>query len=82
MDSNSNVWFRAKRYGWGWGLPLGWQGWAVYVGFIVLIVVGLRSIVPQKHPGFWVGYLIWLTALLFAICLWKGERPQWRWGRR
>jgi hypothetical protein len=82
MSPNSKVWFPAKRYGWGWGLPLGWQGWAVYVGFIVLIVVGLRSIVPQKHPALWFGYLVWLAALLFSICLWKGEKPQWRWGHR
>jgi hypothetical protein len=28
-DHMSRYWFPAKRYGWGWGLPVTWQGWAV-----------------------------------------------------
>ncbi|HTS17465.1 MAG TPA: hypothetical protein VMP11_07825 [Verrucomicrobiae bacterium] len=27
--NDKRVWFRAKRYGWGWGLPCAWQGWVV-----------------------------------------------------
>jgi hypothetical protein len=31
MDTNEKtVWFIAKRYGWGWGLPCAWQGWVVF----------------------------------------------------
>jgi hypothetical protein len=24
------IWFPAKRYGWGWGLPCCWQGWVFF----------------------------------------------------
>ena len=30
-------WFAPKRYGFGAGLPIAWQGWAVIAGFAVLI---------------------------------------------
>ena len=32
-----NLWFRRKKYGWGW-TPSTWQGWTV-VGFILLVGV-------------------------------------------
>lgn len=36
----SNYWFPAKRYGWGWGFPTVWQGQATLVGFILMLVAG------------------------------------------
>jgi hypothetical protein len=30
-----NYWFRAQRYGWGWGLPLTWQGWIIVIAYTV-----------------------------------------------
>ena len=33
-------WFRAKRFGYGAGLPFKWQGWVV-LGFYVLAMTGL-----------------------------------------
>lgn len=33
----SKPWFRPKRYGYGAGLPICWQGWALLVGFIACI---------------------------------------------
>ena len=34
--SDDLEWFAPKRYGYGSGLPISWQGWAVLVGFLVL----------------------------------------------
>ena len=34
-------WFPAKRYGWGWGPPSAWQGWAVLVTYLVLVLGGI-----------------------------------------
>ena len=31
-----NYWFRAQRYGWGWGLPLTWQGWIIVIAYTVI----------------------------------------------
>jgi len=33
MPQEQNYWFPAKRYGWGWGIPVTWQGWAVMAIF-------------------------------------------------
>ena len=35
--SEGPKWFAPKRYGYGSSLPIAWQGWAVLIGFIVLI---------------------------------------------
>ena len=40
MPPESEYWFRAKKYGWGWGLPLKWQGWAVLIAFFALLAAG------------------------------------------
>ena len=73
-------WFPAKRYGWGWGLPIRWQGWEVLVAYLVLTFTGLRLLRPPRYPGAVQVYVGFLTAVLVAICWIKGEPPKWRWG--
>ena len=44
---------REKRYGWGWGLPTTWEGWVVFVAFIVLLVLAAVAFPPRtKRPAF------------------------------
>ena len=82
MPPESEYWFRAKKYGWGWGLPLKWQGWAVLVGFFVLLAAGdLWLLTLTLNPVLFVGYLVVLTGALLGVCYAKGEPPKWRWGR-
>ena len=81
MADDRQYWFRAKRYGWGWGLPLVWQGWAVLLGFILLLAAGSVLISPAEHLGLHLAYVAALSAALVAVCYAKGEPPQWRWGR-
>jgi lipoprotein signal peptidase len=82
MPPESQYWFRAKRYGYGWGLPLRWQGWAVLVAFFVLLAAGNLWLLTFRHsPGFFLAYLVILCGALFGVCYAKGEPPQWRWGR-
>ncbi|WP_338691519.1 hypothetical protein V5279_34650 [Bradyrhizobium sp. 26S5] len=78
MQHDSNYWFPAKRYGWGWGPPVSWQGWAVVAGFVILIAVGAAMIIPHSHTGF-IAYVLGLSVLLTGVCWWKGEPPRWRW---
>ena len=76
-----NYWFRAKRYGWGWGLPLNWQGWIVLITYIGLIVAGTFIFPPEENT---VLFIIWTGAfsvIFLAICWIKGESPSWRWGK-
>lgn len=77
---DSRYWFPAKRFGWGWGLPATWEGWAVLVGFFALVIVGIFLVPPQRSMVAFAAYIIALTVILTAICWLKGEPPRWRWG--
>ena len=72
------AWFPSKRYGYGWGLPSRWQGWLVFIGYVGAFFAGTRLI--TTGPGYYLGYTFGITALLIAICWWKGEPARWRWG--
>jgi hypothetical protein len=80
-NGESKYWFPPKRYGWGWGLPSTWQGWVVFLGFIVLISGGAVVVPPNEHLAGFVGYCGALCAVLVGICYAKGEPPRWRWGK-
>jgi hypothetical protein len=74
MD-NRRYWFRAKRVGWGWDLPLTWEGWTVlgvWLGISTAVVGSLRA---PAHRGLHFFIVIGMIAALAAICFWKGEPP-------
>jgi uncharacterized membrane protein YhaH (DUF805 family) len=71
------LWFRAKRYGWGW-YPISWEGWLTLLIWVILFTFG---IIKMDHE--WlknVIFIIIFTAILIYICYKKGEKPGWRWG--
>ena len=74
-------WFPAKRYGWGWGLPATWQGWAVLLVYLALVLGGI-PLHSTRGTLVYVAYVLVLTAALIVICWLTGERPRWRWGER
>lgn len=76
---STEIWFRAKRYGWGWGAPVAWQGWVVLVGWLALLLAGVLALV-RLSPVVAFVYTLAMVALLIAICWIKGERPRWHWG--
>jgi hypothetical protein len=74
------AWFAAKRYGYGWGFPRRWQGWLVFALYALsLLFIELRF--DRARALEFATSVIVLTALLIAVCVWKGEKPKWRWGR-
>ncbi len=40
-------WFRAKRFGYGSGLPFKWQGWVLFLTHIALII-GLALLLVDR----------------------------------
>ena len=82
MTDERKYWFPAKRFGWGWGVPQTWQGWAVIVAYVMFIGVGFIVIPPSIRPGLFMAYLLFLTIVLIVVCWIKGEPPRWRWGGR
>jgi hypothetical protein len=78
-EPETKYWFRAKRYGWGWGLPSTWQGWVVLIVWIAVLLAStplLRAYPVWVYAAFVIGMILALTAICFA----KGEPPRWRWG--
>ena len=77
-----DIWFPAKRYGWGWGLPCTWQGWVVTAAYLVLLLIGVLAIDPERQLALFMGWMTGWSAAFVAVCWVKGERPRWRWGDR
>lgn len=82
MSEQPPFWFPAKRYGYGWGLPVRWEGWAVFIGYLALLYLGTHYFFgPGSRSGRGL-YIAVLTAALLVIVFIKGERPlRWRWGK-
>lgn len=80
-DGRKTYWFPAKRYGWGWGPPRTWQGWLVLAVFALLYAVSAVRFLYHGRVIAFVASAIVLTVALTGICLVKGEKPRWRWGK-
>jgi uncharacterized membrane protein YhaH (DUF805 family) len=77
------IWFPAKKYGFGWGLPITWQGWAVLLVYVLLITTGSVMLSNSSKNIIWLlPYILILTILFIFICLKKGEKAEWRWGNK
>ncbi|HEX3396559.1 MAG TPA: hypothetical protein VHS76_07645 [Steroidobacteraceae bacterium] len=70
-------WFPAKRRGWGWGPPTCWQGKAVLVCWMLIIVAAVLLFGRNHLVAFFV-FSIAMVGLLLLICYLKGEPPAWR----
>ena len=83
MKNDKDYWFPAKTFGWGWGLPVRWQGWVVMVSYILFLLLGIRHFQGRPHSEGKVQlYIFGLTAILIVVAYIKGEKPQWRWGNK
>lgn len=80
MNQEPRYWFAAKRYGWGWGLPLTWEGWVVYVGWIAVFLGGLAALGLRRQSVLHFIFVVAMIGVLFAVCYWRGEPPRWRSG--
>ncbi len=80
-DGRKTYWFPAKRYGWGWGPPRTRQGWLVLAVFALLYTATAARFLYHGRVIAFVGSAIILTLGLIGICLVKGEKPRWRWGK-
>ncbi len=80
------LWFKAKRYGWGW-YPCTWQGWAVLLMYVFALVSITTFVDNHTHSvsdslmSFFPSVFI-LTVFLIIICSATGEEPKWRWGKK
>jgi hypothetical protein len=75
-----DVWFRAKRYGWGWGWPCAWQGWLVALAYVAAFTAAGIILRPTERMDLFIGMAILLSLAFLVICAMKGETARWRWG--
>jgi hypothetical protein len=73
---NRRYWFpvRPARNGWGWGLPIAWQGWLAYLIFFAALFGGITLSVPYGQLAMIAFSCVW-AALFVGLMFWKGE-PQ------
>jgi hypothetical protein len=79
MISIKAIWFKAKKYGWGWH-PIKWQGWVILFVWMILFLFALNDLDRNLLEGFLEVFI--LIALLILICYKKGEKPAWHWGNK
>ena len=76
MSDDGPEWFAPKRYGFGSGVPISWQGWAVTLGFIAIALATVNSF--RSKPIAMFAVLVPATATLLVITA-KTTRGGWRW---
>ena len=72
-------WFRAKRYGYGAGLPFKWQGWVLMLTHIALII-GLAVALGERPM---VALPLILLAGIAPLPIYAARTEggwKWRWG--
>jgi hypothetical protein len=75
--SNGPDWFAPKRFGYGAGLPIAWQGWVLLLAYIGLAMAGAALLAPAK-PLLFLSLFLPLTAI-FVLVVARTTRGGWRW---
>ncbi len=83
---NKKLWFRAKKFGWGW-YPISWEGWLITILYVVAILQYVLQADNTEHSGSDALISIALpfiitTVFLLIICYAKGEKPKWNWSMK
>lgn len=76
MSDDDDAWFAPKRIGYGAGLPIAWQGWALMIGYILLIALA-GLILPYTIIGY-ISVIAMLT-VPFLVIVARTTRGGWRW---
>jgi hypothetical protein len=76
MSDDGPEWFAPKRYGYGSGLPISWQGWAVTIGFVATTLA--LTMLLRNEPVAIIPAIIPL-ALGFSLICARTTRGGWRW---
>jgi len=74
--SDRPEWFAAKRYGYGSGRPIAWQGWALTIAFAAAAIF-----LVQRFRGNRLQLVAALApvAIAFMIVCARTTRGGWRW---
>ena len=75
MKEENEIWFPAKKHGFGWGLPVSWKGWVVLAIYTLLLIIGAIFLTRPGIPvAFFIAHIVFLSGVLIFICWKKGEK--------
>ena len=81
MWDDDRPWFAPKRYGYGSGFPIAWQGWAALLLYVAAILAAILLI--RFSWIAWAGIVAAATAAFVTLCAQKTKGGwRWRWGDR
>ncbi|MEO6113242.1 MAG: hypothetical protein ABIP07_02175 [Sphingomicrobium sp.] len=79
LVNDNRPWFRARTYGFGAGLPLAWQGWAL-LALHVALILGV-TLLLRASPVALVAAVMALALAPMPIYAARTEGGwRWRWG--
>jgi hypothetical protein len=77
---HDDAWFLPKTFGYGAGWPIGWQGWALVIGYLVIVGACERLLDWNTIVGGGVAFAIIAPVTLALILIAKVRtRGEWRW---
>ena len=74
-------WFAPKRYGFGAGRPISWQGWALVIGFMIVIVAAFVGFEDRPIIALSISAPLGVILSIIAARTTRGGW-RWRWGDR
>lgn len=74
--SDGPEWFAPKMFGYGAGVPIAWQGWAILLGYVAIVFAAAKLL--GGNPFAVAAIVVPATALLLVITA-KTTRGGWRW---
>jgi hypothetical protein len=80
--SEGPEWFSAKRYGYGSGLPIAWQGWVLLGFYLIAMIAGSFLLAPDNIMAF-IALALTMT-VMFVVITARTTRGgwKWRWGNK
>ncbi|MFW2349088.1 hypothetical protein [Qipengyuania sp.] len=82
-DPDDGAWFAPKRFGYGAGLPIARQGWALLAGYFAILGLGVLLVQWDRQAGLVgaIALIVPATIVLFVIAARKTRGGwRWRWG--
>ncbi len=70
----SDFWFAYKKFGWGWGFPVTWQGWLFYFVWTSILLPIVWYLQSADKILFLILFITLMAGVLIITYLLKGER--------
>jgi hypothetical protein len=79
-ERDDGAWFAPKRFGYGAGLPIAWQGWALLAGYIAVMLAPTPLLEWDPILGTGIAAAVWIVATALVLVVAKRKtRGGWRW---